>query len=96
MTIMGLFMGVIAGLLKMGVQIAMAFVGAIPFVIVWNGLVEKYIGRWIPEQFHHIPYIHMVGIILLITFVGELIQAITPKIVKVETTQKNEGKKGKE
>lgn len=89
MTILGLLTGVLAGLMKIGVQVAMAFVGAIPFAIVWNGLAEKYAGQWLPSQLNHIPYFHMVGLILLITFMGEMVQRITPKIVHVETKQEN-------
>lgn len=70
-------------LVKILFQIAFAIVSAIPFKIAWNAVIPIYFSQYIPEQFYNIPYWHFVGIILVFTFIGELINKITPKIISI-------------
>ena len=83
----------IAALIKVLFQVAFAIVSAIPFKIAWNAVVPVYFAQYVPAQLHSIPYWHFVGIILVFSFIGELIDKITPKFVSVSQTNSND--KGK-
>lgn len=91
MTIAGFLTGLLAGLISVGVRIAVAVVEAIPFAIIWNALVPKYAGQWVPSRFQFLPYWHVVGALILLGFIGEIIKNLSPSFVKVE--QKQESKK---
>lgn len=70
-------------LIQVFVKIGFAIVVAIPFRIAWNGIAPIYLD-FLPKLYLNIPYWHFVGILLVVSFVGELIQELTPKFVKVE------------
>jgi len=92
---MGSILGFVSGLVKTGFQVGMCFVTAIPLSIVWNSLVPVYFSKWIPVQFQYIPFWHVVGLLILFTFVGEIIQKLTPKIVSVSSKSEAENKNNK-
>ena len=79
----------ILAFIKIFFNIAFAIVTAVPFKIAWNCVASNYLTAYIPEQFANIPYWHMVAILLTCTFVGEMIQHLTPTIVKVNQTNTN-------
>lgn len=70
--------------IKIAFQIAFAIVSAIPAKIAWNCVAENYLATYIPEQFVWLPYWHVVAIILVTMYIGEIIQRLTPKFIKVE------------
>jgi len=76
----------VLALIKVLFQIAFAIVSAIPFRIAWNAVIPVYFSQYVPQQLHNIPYWHFVGIILVFSFLGELIGKITPKFVEVNQT----------
>ncbi len=73
---------------KVAFKIAYAIVAAIPFRIAWNVVIPAYFAKYIPAQFLSIPYWHFVGILLVLSFMGDIIQSLTPKFVSI--TQKTE------
>jgi hypothetical protein len=83
----------IIAFIKVALQVAVAIVSAIPFMLSWNAVVPVYFATYVPIQLHHIGYWHFVGIILVFSFLGEQIGKITPTFVRVE--QKVEKKEGK-
>ena len=79
----------IIALVKVFFQVAFAIVSAIPFYISWNAVVPVYFAIYIPTQLHYISYWHFVGIILVFSFIGEQIQKITPKFIKISQSVEN-------
>jgi len=75
----------VAALVKILFNIGFAIVIAIPFSIVWNGLAPIYLS-FIPVLYLSIPYWHLVGIILICGFVGDLIKSIVPTIIKIDNS----------
>jgi len=75
--------------IKVFFQVGFAIVTAIPFTIAWNGLAPRYLG-FLPTIYQHIPYWHVVGLLIIIWVVGEQIQKLTPKIVKIEQRSETE------
>ena len=76
----------IPALIKVFFNIAFAIVTAIPFYFSWNCIAPKYLS-FIPEVYQHLPYWHLVGIILVCTFIGELIGKLVPKLISFSQTQ---------
>ncbi len=68
----------LSAIVKVVFQIAFAIVSAIPFRIAWNGVIPEYFAQYIPENLHYIPYWKFVGIILVITFIGEQLRKLVP------------------
>lgn len=83
----------IAAFIKIAFNIAFAIITAIPLRIAWNCVAANYLAPWLPDRFEHLPYWHVVAFILVCTFVGELIQKLTPKIVSVEQSNTNNSAK---
>ena len=50
---------------------------------------------YVPNQLHHIPYWHFVGLILVTMFLAEIIERFTPNFVSI-TNNKTVNKSGKE
>ena len=75
----------VLALVKIAFNIAFAIITAIPLKIAWNTVAPIYLS-FIPEVYQSIPYWHVVGILLVFTFVGEQIGKLTPTFVKVEQT----------
>jgi hypothetical protein len=75
---------------KIAFQIAFAIVSAIPFRIAWNAVVPVYFAQYVPEQLHDISYWHFVGIILVFSFLGEQIEKITPRFIRISQETKND------
>jgi len=86
---MGFLVGLIAGFMKIGIQMALAIASAIPFMYSWNAVVPVYFAAYVPEQLHNISYWHFVAIILVFSFLGEQIQKITPKLISVDQSVEN-------
>lgn len=70
--------------LKILVNVGFAIVTAIPAKIAWNCVAPTYL-NFIPEVYHHIPYWHMVAILLVCTFVGEQIRKLIPPIISTSS-----------
>ena len=68
---------------KILIQVGFAIVTAIPLKIAWNCIAPIYLS-FIPELYQVIPYWHMVAFLLVIAFVGEQIEKLTPKIINIE------------
>ena len=79
-------------LMSVAVQVGMAIVWAIPVNFIWKRIGSIYF-NFLPEVWLNIPYWHIVGLAVLIHFVGQNIQELTPKIVKVENNNKSEKEK---
>lgn len=77
--------------IKILCNIGFAIVTAMPFNFAWNKLAPKFL-YFIPEVYKQINYWEMVGLLLIITFVGECIQHLTPKIINVTQTNNNKEK----
>lgn len=92
MTITGVFVGLLAGLLKMGIELSLAFVTAIPFTLAWNNLAPIYARGLIPDRLLHLPFWHVWGGLILVVFFGEIIARLSPKLVSV-TQQESKSKK---
>lgn len=75
----------LVALIKISFNIVFAIVTAIPFVFSWNCVAPRYL-YFLPEVYHHIPYWHLVAIILVSMYVGEIISRLTPKFVRIEQT----------
>ena len=75
-------------LIKILFNISFAFVTAIPLHIAWNNTAPKFIS-FLPEVYMNISFKEMFGILLVITFVGEAIQKLTPKIVSINQSNSN-------
>ena len=82
----------ILAFVKIAFQVAFAIVSAIPFKIAWNCVVPIYFAQYVPQQLHNIPYWHFVGVILVFTFLGELIQKITPRFISINNSTKTNTK----
>lgn len=74
--------------IKIAFQVAFAIVTAIPFVFAWNCIAPKYLS-FIPEIYHHLPYWHVVGLLIVITVVGEQIKKLTPKFIEIKQSNEN-------
>lgn len=72
----------IPAFMKIAFNIAFAIVTAIPFAFSWNHIAPIYLD-FIPKLYQNIPYWHMVGILLICTFVGEQIVKLTPTIISI-------------
>ena len=68
--------------LKASFQIVFAIVLCIPYSYAWNAVAPEYF-TFLPEEYMHIPYLHMVGITLAIAWVGSLIGKLTPKVIDI-------------
>jgi len=62
-------------------QIICAFIVALPFHFAWNCIAPVYL-TFLPKAFYHIPYLHMVSIILVTAWVGMLLTQLMPEIIK--------------
>ena len=71
---------------KIMINIGFAIVVSIPFSISWNCISPKYLALYVPAQFVCIPFWHFVAFILVAKYVGEMIQSLTPTIVKINNT----------
>ena len=83
----------LTALLKASFQIVFAIVLSIPYYFAWNAVAPKYF-TFLPEEYMHIPYWHVVGITLAITWVGSLVGKLTPKIVSISQNANPEINKG--
>jgi hypothetical protein len=70
---------------KVFFNIAFAIVTAIPFYFAWNVVAPIYLS-FIPKLYQNFPYWHIVGIFLVITFIGDQINKLVPKIISIEQT----------
>jgi len=73
---------------KVFFNVAFAIMTAIPFYYCWNYITPIYLS-FIPELWHNLPYWDIVGLFLVCTFLGEQINKLTPKFVKVDQTVNN-------
>lgn len=80
------FVEYFAALVKILFQVAFAIITAIPFRIAWNCVAGTYLVGKLPETLYDVPYWDVVAIILTCTYVGELINLLTPKFVNVTNT----------
>lgn len=69
--------------IKIMIEVAFAIITAIPLAYAWNRVIPIYFANYLPEVFHNIPYWYMVGILIIATYAGEVIQKLTPKIVRI-------------
>jgi len=80
----------IPAFIKIAFQIAFAMVSSIPFHFAWNCVIPVYFAMYIPEQFHHIPYWHFVGLLLVCSCIGEQIRKLVPTLISVNNSSKSE------
>ena len=80
-----MFFGIewLTALIKISFEIVFSIVSAIPATITWNCIAPVYL-TMIPKIYQHIPYWHIVSIFLVITYIGQLINRLVPKLVNVE------------
>jgi hypothetical protein len=79
----------ILAFVKVAFQVGFAIVTAIPFVFAWNCIAPKYLA-FIPSVYQHLPYWHIVGLLIVTTIIGEQIGKITPKFINI--SQNNSSK----
>lgn len=84
-----MFFGIdwITALIKISFEIVFSIVTAIPAVIAWNCVAPVYL-KFIPVLYQHLPYWHVVAIFLVVTYVGQLVNRLVPRIVNVEVRSK--------
>ena len=68
---------------KISFEIVFSIVTAIPAYIAWNCVAPIYLS-FIPKLYQHFPYWHVVAILLVVTYVGQLVNRLTPHIVHVD------------
>jgi len=85
----------VMSLVKVLFKVGYAVVAALPFKIAWNCVAPTYLVQWLPEKFLVIPYSHMIAILLVVSFVGDIIKHLTPKFVSVSQSNSNEVKEKK-
>lgn len=73
--------------MKISFNVVFSIVTAIPLVFSWNCVAPKYL-YFLPEVYHHIPFWHVVAILLVARFVGEMINQLTPHFVSVNQNVK--------
>lgn len=86
-----MFFGIewLTALLKISFQIVFAIITAIPATIAWNCIAPIYL-KFIPTLYQHFPYWHVVAIILVTSYVGEIINKLTPRLVYINSSSKSE------
>lgn len=72
----------IPAFIKIAFNIAFAIVTAIPLSFCWNHLAPTYF-YFIPKLYQNIPFWHVVGLLLIITFLGEQINKLVPTIISI-------------
>ena len=73
----------LSALIKVSFEIVFSIVTAIPAMIAWNCIAPVYLS-FIPKVYQHIPYWHVVAIFLAVTYIGQLVNRLTPRIVNIE------------
>jgi len=86
----------IIAFIKIFFQIAFAIVTAIPAKIAWNCVAEHYLVDYIPEQFVWLPYWHVVAIILVSMYVGEIIARVSPFRISMNNSSESKASKATE
>jgi len=76
-------------IVKIVFNVAFAIVTAIPFTIAWNAVAPIYLCDVVPCMFLIIPYWHIVGMLLICTFLGEQIQKLTPSLINMNVSNAN-------
>ena len=86
-----MFLGIdwLTALVKVSFQVVFAIVSAIPFSIAWNTVMPIYFAAWVPTVLLTIPYWHFVAIMLVISFLGETIGKLVPKIISINQSNNN-------
>jgi len=92
MSIVMFLTGLWVGVQKTILQVTLSFVTAIPFTVIWNALVPRYGAGVVPDRFLRLPFWHVVGILILVCFIGEIIEKLTPKFVSIQQQAKQESK----
>lgn len=82
----------IIGFIKVFIKLGLSIVWAIPMNIVWNRLAPIYF-EFLPAKWLNVPYWHIVGLTMIIVFVGQMIDELIPKIVKVEQSVESKNDK---
>jgi len=82
--------------IKVATTLGFIIVTAIPFWLSWNCICPKYFTQWVPIVFHHIPYWHTIGLMIIIWVLSEQIGKITgifPKLIyiNIDNSSKSEG-----
>lgn len=73
--------------MKIAINVGFAIVTAIPLYFAWNCIAPIYLS-FIPIIYQCLPYWHIVGILLIVQFGGEMIQNITPKFISISQNNK--------
>jgi len=79
----------ITALIKISFQVVFAIVTAIPFSMSWNAIAPVYL-TFLPPVWLHVPYWHVVGLLLCATYVGGMIQKLTPQFVNISQSNSND------
>lgn len=77
----------ISALIKISFEVVFAIVTAIPLYFAWNGVASTYF-YFLPEIWLDIPYWSMVGLLLCSTYIGQIVNRITPKFIEINNTNK--------
>jgi hypothetical protein len=77
--------------IKVLIVMGISIVWAIPVNFIWKRIGFIYFD-FLPEVWLNIPYWHIVGLTILIHFIGKRIQSITPQFVKVENKNETDKK----
>lgn len=80
-------------LIKVFVIMGSAIVWAIPVNFIWSKIGYIYF-PFLSEKWLNIPYWHIVGLTILISFIGSRINALTPKIVNIKQINNKEQDNG--
>ena len=67
-------------ILEFLLNILFVIIVAIPFTMAWNYIAPRYLS-FIPSVYQDIAYLPIVSMLLLVTYIGDIIQDLTPKII---------------
>ena len=83
-----MFFGIewLTALIKISFEIVFSIVTAVPAMIAWNCVAPVYLS-FIPKVYQHIPFWHVVAILLVITYIGQSINRLFPRIINIEQKQ---------
>jgi hypothetical protein len=81
-------LGIVSVLFRLGISI----IWAIPVHFIWSRIGMLYFG-FLDERWLNIPYWHIVGLCILVDFVGTQIRALVPTIISINNSSTKKSKK---
>jgi len=91
-------LGIFASFLKNLIWIGFSLIEAVMLTLAFNFLAPKINAIYLANvswklPFEHVQYWHVFAFIILLHYVGQFIQTVTPKFVNINNTKEGETKK---